>query len=379
MIHLQKEICYGCSACACICTRNCITMTADGEGFLYPVVDASQCIHCGACERVCPALLQGSGPKNDSSAVYAYSKDHDLRMKSSSGGIFGELAKGILEREGIVFGVSLQNGTRAYHHSVHTFEELSQLQGSKYLQSELGDSYVQAENFLKAGRTVLFSGTPCQIVGLKNYLGKTYTSLYTVAVACHGVPSPKLWAMRYREVGLPAEETSVVNFRHKFPDWRNYSLKFSNNGKTLTTIRSREDPYMQLYLHDYSLRPSCYQCKQKFPNIASDLVLCDYWGVELVHPELANEPGVSLVLINTSSGKELLGMVAHRMCVGETDLLRGLKGNPSLTDSAKIPKDRDAFFDNCETMTSKQLADKYLPRKSKLSKLLRKIKYIFSK
>ena len=195
---LNKKDCCGCNACVQRCPKQCIIMQTDNEGFLYPIVDATTCIDCGLCEKVCPVINQ-TEPQEPLKVYAAYNKNEDIRMQSSSGGIFTLLAEEIIKKGGVVFGVKFNKDWMPEFGYTETLEGLSTYRGSKYVQAIVGDAYKQAEEFLKAGREVLFSGTPCQIAGLKRYLRKEYDKLLTVDIICHGVPSPKVWNMYLKE------------------------------------------------------------------------------------------------------------------------------------------------------------------------------------
>lgn len=199
MIFIQdKKECCGCSACASVCPKNCITMSEDSEGFLYPHVDESVCIDCHLCERVCPMINHGKD--REPLAVYAAKNSNEtIRMQSSSGGIFTLLAERVIDEGGVVFGASFNDRWEVVHDHVETKEELAKFRGSKYVQSKIGDNYRKVKLFLSEGRNVLFSGTPCQISGLKKYLRKDYDNLLAVDFICHGVPSPGVFRTYLQE------------------------------------------------------------------------------------------------------------------------------------------------------------------------------------
>ena len=190
MIHIQqKEDCCGCGACMQICPKQCITMTEDEEGFLYPRIDNTQCIGCNLCEKVCPVINQR--PVREPLHTYASIYNNDsVRKESSSGGMFTYFAEQILNKHGVVFGATYTNKWEVIHTYIEHINELWKLRGSKYVQSYIGESYQQAEKFLKQGRFVLFCGTPCQIAGLHGYLRKAYNNLYTIDIICHGLGTP---------------------------------------------------------------------------------------------------------------------------------------------------------------------------------------------
>ena len=239
MIEIKdKKDCCGCQACVTVCTKHCIAMQADNEGFLYPIVDKSACTNCGLCEKVCPVINQ-SEPHKPLKVYAAKNKNEDIRRQSSSGGIFTLLAEKVINEGGVVFGARFNENWNVVHSWTDTKEGIAALRGSKYVQSTIGNTYNEAREFLKQGRKVLFSGTPCQIAGLKKFLRKEYNNLLTVDVVCHGVPSPLVWRKYLEEVreNIRAEREAGKNtvsfslndlpvitgisFRDKTHGWKN--------------------------------------------------------------------------------------------------------------------------------------------------------------
>ena len=229
---VDKKKCCGCGACAQRCPRKCITMHTDKEGFAYPVVDTGQCTNCGLCEKVCPVINQQ--PEQQPIATYAAINSNNMvREHSSSGGIFTLLAEEAINNGGVVFGAAFNKKWEVEHIFVDNANDLKRLRGSKYMQSDIGNSYAMAEKFLKEGKEVLFSGTPCQVAGLKRFLRKEYKNLKTVDFVCHGTPSPLVWRKYLNEV-CHANNISVITdiqFRNKAEGWKNYSfqIKYTNN------------------------------------------------------------------------------------------------------------------------------------------------------
>ena len=209
----EKNNCCGCSACVQICPKQCISMAADNEGFLYPQVNSAICIDCGLCEKVCPVINQ-SAPREPLVVYAAKNNNEDIRLKSSSGGIFTLLAEKVIEEGGVVFGAKFDADWNVVHDYTETIEGLAAFRGSKYVQSIIGDNFKTAKQFLNNGRKVLFSGTPCQIAGLKKYLRKEYDNLLTVDVVCHGVPSPMVWRdyLDYKRAKRAAGKNTVSEF-----------------------------------------------------------------------------------------------------------------------------------------------------------------------
>lgn len=322
MINIKnKQKCCGCEACRQTCPMQCIKMSEDEEGFCYPEVKKTICIDCKQCEAVCPILHSTIQNSVDVTSYVAYSCDEQTRLISSSGGLFSIFAKKILKENGVVFGAAFDDSFMVHHIVIEREEELSLLQGSKYLQSRIYDSYKNAECFLKDGRKVLFSGTSCQIAGLKQYLKVKWPNLLTIDVLCHGVPSPKVWK-RYlvdqeNEYGASVQRTF---FRHKKYGWKTYalSLEFSNN-KAYRRI-FQQDAFMRMFLSNICLRPSCHSCQFKeFPR-PSDITLGDCWGVERHSPEMDDNKGTSVVIVNSNKGKEMFEMMRNEMVVKEMPL-----------------------------------------------------------
>lgn len=356
---LSPADCCGCSACEQICPLGCISMQEDSEWFAYPVVDTVKCIDCGLCEKVCPII--NSKELTRTQGVFAVkSKDDNLRLESSSGGVFTLLAEKILDDGGIVFGACYDSNWEVTHSWIDTKQGLEKFRGSKYVQSRINGAYKDAEMFLKAGRKVLFSGTPCQISGLRLFLRKNYDNLVMVDVACHGVPSPGVWRKYLQEVinkhtvvssSKDVSAITGINFRDKRFGWKKYSfvvyvksaIDADNSSILLSDIHSH-NVYMDAFLSDLSLRPSCYDCRSKLGRSGSDITIADYWGIDSVHPGFNDDKGVSLVILNTEKGERAfndIDVIKEESCINEA-----VKCNPSILISVKQPKKRALFFEN---------------------------------
>lgn len=318
----QKQDCCGCNACAQICPKQCITMQEDDEGFLYPRVDTENCVDCHLCERICP--VSNHGTERKPLKVYAaINKDEEVRKQSSSGGIFTALAEQVIKQGGVVFGARFDEQWQVKHDYTETMEGLAAFRGSKYVQSRIGNTYQEAEQFLKVGRKVLFSGTPCQIAGLRNYLRKEYDNLLTVDFICHGVPSPMVWRRYLKEevarqcdrknsvLSHPIHEEDVlvegISFRDKTLGWKKYtfalSLSMTNgSGKKIhfcSFSPMTKNEYLRGFMSNVYLRPSCYSCAFKKQKSGSDITLADFWGNSNVFND---DKGVCAVIINNIKG-----------------------------------------------------------------------------
>ena len=363
--------CAGCAACYAICPRRAISMKTDNEGFLYPIIDQSLCVDCGLCEKVCPSLhpMQPREPL----AVYATkAKDDAIRMASSSGGMFSLLAKQTLDNRGVVFGAAFDHDDwHVYHRAIEHKEELDELRGSKYVQSEIGDSYQQAEVYLRSGRTVLFSGTPCQIAGLNHYLSMRSNAkvgrLLTVDVVCHAVPSPLAWRKylecRIGSVCNTAGEEARVNrviFRCKENGWKQYSVVLGFDCANEYRRVFNKDLFMRGFLAELYNRPSCHNCFARGMRCGSDLTIADYWCVNQRFPEMDDDKGVSLVCVNTQKGMAAFASIDGSLNKMASDFSHAKKINPAIITSPQCHKKRGVFFErieheNFDTLVNKDL------------------------
>lgn len=340
----DKHNCCGCSACAQACPKQCISMQQDVEGFLYPQVDTSSCIDCGLCEKVCP-FIHPYEPRTPIQTYAAINNDEQIRMESSSGGIFTLLTEQIINERGVVFGARFDENWQVTIDYSETIDGLAAFRGSKYVQASVGDTYAKCAKFLKAGRLVLYSGTPCQIAGLKHYLRKEYDNLLTVDFVCHGVPSPKVWGKYLNEV-VGIVNVQGVSMRNKqLEGWKNYNfvLDYQIDGKMISlSSRYQENDYMNAFLRDMILRPSCYACKAKECRSHSDITIADFWGIQNVRPQMDDDKGTGLVLIHTAKGMDYVPF--DKMRYDEVTFEEGYRNNPAIFRSAKPWSRRAEFF-----------------------------------
>lgn len=307
----DKHNCCGCSACVQSCPQQCISFYEDNKGFRYPLANRELCIDCGLCEKVCPMLNRNKAVEPQLVCA-AINPSEEVRLQSSSGGLFTMLAGRTLSEGGVVFGARFNNKWEVIHDyadgsaSIDSpLSVLSVFRGAKYSQSIIGESYKQTRDFLENGRKVLFSGTGCQIAGLKLFLRKEYENLTTVEIACHGVPSPLVWREYVKKV-TNGKQLSNVAFRDKRNGWNAYGLSFIGiDGKEIIYERASQNDFLQLFLNDLCMRPSCSNCPAKTVASGSDFLIGDFWGVEGMHPEMHDDKGCSLVIINTMKGKQL--------------------------------------------------------------------------
>ena len=302
----KKSSCSGCGACSNICPVNAIEMRLDSEGFTYPSINPILCIGCEACTGVCPMINSQRLQKNCEGFYAARACDDDLRYTSSSGGIFPVLANYVFEKNGVVFGAAMEERGIVRHIMVDNPANIKKIQGTKYVQSEIGHSYKQIKKLLERGFFVMFTGTPCQCEGLKFYLGKEYENLLIVDLICYGVPSLGIWNkyVKFLESKFDGEMTSYY-FRDKRNKDRGHTIACNINGKE-HTWRLYDDIYCNLYLNKNIIRPSCYECKYCSEKRSSDITLGDFWGIENVYPELNDQMGTSLVITHTKKGEKMI-------------------------------------------------------------------------
>ena len=311
--------CTGCSACKNICPQAAIDMIPDEEGFLYPHVNKNSCNGCGLCASVCP--MGKSKTIKDEQKVYGcVNKDFDVKMESASGGMFSILADYVLDKGGVVFGAALDYSCEVRHMMIEDKKDLPKLRGSKYVQSAIGDTFTQAREQLKNERLVLFVGTPCQIAGLKSFLVKSYDNLIAVELICYGVPSPAVFK-KYMEETLAANgggSIKSVSFRNKDESWRNYNFIIETTENTINRKGRTEDLYIRGFLNILFNRPSCMNCDYRGLKSTGDMIIGDYWGVATKFPELNDDKGVSLVILNTKKGRRVFSKLTDKMNVVET-------------------------------------------------------------
>lgn len=352
MINIRKKSdCSGCHACAVVCPSKCISMVYDEEGFLYPEVDAKKCIKCGLCKKSCH-IMKPYISENVPDAYACLNKNDKVRETSSSGGTFTLLAEYILEMGGVVFGASFDANNKVRHIYIDSKDKLYRLCSSKYIQSIIGDTYKQTKEILESNHPVLFSGTPCQISGLKSYLKKDYDDLYTCDIICHGVPSEKIWGkyIEYMEKLYGSKVCSEYSpsFRCKTYGWLDYSVKMHFENDDVYEEKHRKDLFIKAYLSNALLRPSCYECKNKGISRNSDITLGDFWGVNKVLPDMFDNKGTSLVFVNTEKGRGLFDIIKQNCVFCKTDTNVAVKYNPSVCTSSIRPLTRKKIMKNLD-------------------------------
>lgn len=409
----EERLCTGCGACFQICPQSAISMVANEEGFLYPHINEALCNDCGLCSRTCPVngvaqvietadvefmsavedveSLQEDTESSDvrrltetvkaagtaesaaiRSAVWhkpyaCYAKDNDVRAKSSSGGVFTVLALSVLLENGVIFGAGFDSDFRVRHSFVDNEQNLDGLRRSKYVQSDTETTFCEVRAFLKEGRRVLYCGTPCQIAGLKAYLNRDDPKLLTCDLACHGVPSPRVWSMYLDYISDKYHNTiKDISFRDKSAGWNDSSMRIDfEDGSRYMDMVKRETFFLGFGKSIFS-RKSCFDCQFRINHTKADITLADFWGIDRQEDkEYTDNKGVSLVIVHTAAGEEALSQVAEQMFMKERSLGEAVRYNPRLVSSVKEPAGRSRFFNDIHAGYSfDRLRKKYMDNDS---------------
>lgn len=352
-MFVENMRCCACTACASICPKGAITMVPDENGFVYPVVDESKCVRCGLCEQVC-AYRNDVPPVSQKKVSVAVSGCTDVR-ESASGGLFAAFAQTVIDRGGAVYGCAMiyeKGQLWPRHICVTEQQDLIRLKGSKYVQSDLTGMYPDVRRRLAEGQTVLFSGTPCQVAGLKGFLRKEYENLFTVDIICHGVPGGKLFRdyISFEEKKRGAKITSF-RFRDKSQGWKLHGAMTLDSGETVY-FEPEESSYYQMFLNSYTYRENCYSCPYASDHRPGDVTIGDYWCVELVHPELLrenggqldHESGTSCLIVNNERGEQLLRQFGQGIVRWPSTYENAAKYNRQLMAPSSLKPERETVL-----------------------------------
>ena len=319
-----KGDCFGCETCLQVCPCNCMKLEYSFNKFWYPVVDHNKCNECGLCRQVCPFpnVKEMLFDFKQQDVYAACSKNENVRLNSTSGGIFTELSIPILQEGGVVFGAVLTSDFQVEHKSAKSIAQLEKLRGSKYVQSRIGQTYGEAKSYLENGTSVLFSGTPCQIAGLRKYLRRDYDKLITVDIICHGVLSPDIATYHIKDLEKQyGSKAAKVKFRDKRQGWKkscSFSIEFENG--EVYCKREKNDRFYSMFFGNYDLRESCYSCPFTSPDRVGDITLGDFWGIEKSKPHLFDDKGHSIVLVNSDKGKKYFAECLERIFCEKTNI-----------------------------------------------------------
>lgn len=366
MIQIKdKYRCCGCEACTQKCPKQCISMNEDSEGFLYPNVDLEKCVDCGLCEKVCPYLKEKDS-KEPLISYGAINVHNEVRQESSSGGVFTAIANKVISDGGVAFGAQYDENWNVVHQFAETIDDCRAFRGSKYVQSRIGDTYKQVEFFLREGRSVLFSGTPCQISALKNFLCKDYDNLVLVDIVCHGVPSPRIWKEYLQSLNL--HQISSISHKDKSTGWRSYSFTIQDDrGEIVFKEKASDNKFLSAFIDNLILRPSCFSCPAKSGRSGADITLADFWGVEHIIPQIDDNKGISFISCNSERGKNIIEGLDLNLAT--TDYQLSIKYNSCMVKSTPEPAERAKFWVDY----SEKGINALLTRKKKSQSIIKRI------
>lgn len=364
MINIEKkEDCCACTACVNICPGKCISMHSDEEGFQYPEADKQKCTACGLCDSVCPVLNSREEKKEQSAYIFQHGNDN-VRRESTSGGAFTAIAEYVLEQGGRVYGVSIENHYFVMHTASEKVAELGKYRGSKYVQSNLGSVFSEICTLLKNGRIILFSGTPCQIEGLKRFLKLNkcdLSKLLLVDVVCRGVGSPAVW-QRYIEYRTGSKDNLLIRFRDKYLGYKYQTFSIYEDRKRIYHGGPEKDPYLRAFFDNALERPSCFKCRFKKRYRESDITLWECFNTGKFNKKMDDDKGTTLLLCHSPKGKEIIKEMSRKGTAYRVDADTAVLESYNMTHSSKEGKKRAYFFrDFTGGMPIEELFNKYYP------------------
>lgn len=360
----NKELCTGCTACKNICPKNAIEMIRDEEGFLYPCVDKSKCINCGLCKRVCPVINKKIREQFKQKGYIFQNKNEEVRRQSTSGGAFSAIADYVLENDGVVFGVGFNKDYKVEHQIATKKSELEKFRNSKYVQSDPNSTFKDVKNYLEQNKLVCYSGTACQIEGLKSYLGKDYENLLTVDVICRAVPSPLLWE-KYLEFKNKNNDVEKVYFRDKYYGYKYSNLTMYDKNGIVYKNGVDTDPYLRAFFSNIACRPSCYNCHFKEQLHKADITIWDCFNVEKFEPLFDDDKGTTRVLLNSEKAIRIFDRIKDKHNVKEVDTDKLVSNFHQMFYSVKYNDKREEFFEDLNNLPFEKVMIKYFPNSVK--------------
>ncbi len=356
----EKQDCCGCMACMNICPKQAIIIRPDEDGFTFPEIKNELCVECGMCKNVCVFQNPSLTEREPIVTYVAINKNTDMILNSASGGIFGAFASLIFEKKGVVFGCAYNDNMEPEHICVDNQFDMKRIQGSKYVQSNINTTYQEAQKYLHDGRCVLFTGTPCQIAGLKSYLDKEYSNLITADIICHGTPSSGFFKGYIRHLEKKIQGRVIdFKFRDKSKGWGHMGkVIFKKKGKVLEKIITPQaSSYYNYFMNGFICRESCYECKYACGNRAGDFTMGDYWGIEKAHPEIGIKNGVSVLLVNSKKGMSLVDEISKYLTLTKSTFEQASEQNKQLSKPIAKSDKRDVILNTWREGGYKSVAD----------------------
>ena len=359
------DVCCGCSSCANKCTRGAISMQPDAGGFLTPIIDETICVECKLCEKACPALIEAKDNTELHNAYLLHHSDEEIRRQSTSGGAFTAISQVVLSKGGVVYGAIMSDDFIVKHSYVSNEIDLSKFRNSKYVQSEIGLTFREIKIRLKKGEYICFSGTPCQIAGLKSFLGEDYNNLLTVDVVCHAIPSPFVFQKYVELIKKKHPDANKLVFRDKK---RGYSYStmawYDNNNKEVCRDSYELDEWYRLFLHDKCDRSSCYECIYQNRSRTSDITIWDCYNAHEICPDMDDNKGTTNIMVWTMKGEEIIKEATKYATVVPIDYK--LTYGSTINHKRSRPEwDLNTFYDDAHNMNVEDFFSKYVPRSVK--------------
>lgn len=368
----EKDLCCGCTACYSVCPKNAIKMVRDNEGFLYPEVDKEKCVNCGMCKKVCPILNKAKLNEFKPKAYLFQNSNEEIRKDSTSGGVFTAIGEFVIKNNGIVYGATFDDNFVVNHIGVESVDKLSKFRKSKYVQSNQNNCFKEIKQYLDNGKLVCYSGTPCQVGGLRAYLRKDYENLILVDIMCHSVPSPLVFEKykRYILKKMNANRILNINFRDKSKYGYKYSMMTVETDNGIYSQGIDTDSYLRAFFSDVSVRPSCYNCHFKTMKRVSDLTIWDCFNINEIDKSFDDDKGTTRVLVQSEKGEKLLENLDN-VRLKELDINIAIKKVKEMTNSVNYNSKRKEFFEN---INDDNVLEKYYPTnfKTKINSFVRK-------
>jgi len=378
MIQVDKKAnCCGCTACKNICPVQAIEMIEDEEGFLYPTIDEKKCIKCGLCDKTCPILNKLEKESFEQKAYVINNKNDGERLQSTSGGAFSPIAEYVLDRDGVVFGAIIDEKQEVYHKYIENKSDLKGFRGSKYVQSNLKETFKEVWSFLQSDRYVCFSGTPCQIQGLRKFLKKDYEKLITVDFVCRAVPSPLVLRkyLEYEKNKNHMKNIKQVIFRDKQKYGYKYSTMTLKSEDKIYQMGVESDPYLRAFFKNYSDRPSCYECHFRDKDRVSDFTLWDCFTIREFSQKLDDNKGTTRMIVQSTKGRKVFEEIKEKYKFEEIPIDKAVENVRELKESVTPNVQREDFFKDINKLEAEEFFKKYFPDsfKVKLERNVRKI------
>ncbi len=348
---IENNKCFGCGSCFQSCPKSAIVMMADSEGFYFPYINKKKCVDCSICIKKCPSFSLAEKRNFEQKTFAVLYKNEKVCSKSASGGAFASFAMQTLDEGGVVFGCAYNKNLTAIQTGIDNKDELVKLQGSKYVSSNTEKTFIETKKNLISGRKVLYSGRPCQIAGLRKFLGKDYDNLLTVDLVCHGVPS-ELFFKKYIEWLGKKTGGKIIYYGFRDKDVGGWTCggKFKTKTKTKTKTKILEascDPYYASFLRGETYRLSCYECPFAKTERVGDISICDFWGVEKFYPEMNTSKGLSGIIVNSEKGESFFEKCRDSFEIMEIKIDELKWQNTNLNYPTPMPEKRKIVYKDC--------------------------------